>query len=457
MRAKSDLRGYQRRAIQFGIAKRFAAFFIDMGLGKTIIALSAIQQLINQGKVQTVLIVAPLRVCQAVWRQEALEWQHTRGLVFSLVQGSPAKRLAALQTPAHIYLINPELLLWLAEYYGRHPWPFDMLVVDESSMFKRLGRRWKALRRGLRYFKRRLIMTGTPTPGSLLELWPQMFIVDKGYSLGASFTVYKRQYFYPGGYRGYVWTPHADSEQAIINAVGPRVVRLDADDWITLPKLIEVPIWVEMPDNVRNLYRRIEREKLLQFETMNVEAVNAAALTNKCSQIAQGSIFGEDKDGKRAWTPLHDVKLLALRELVDELQGEPPIILYRFTHDLHRLRAMFPTYKVISDNIEHTVKQWNNGGLDGLLGHPLSASHGLNLQHGGRHIIWFAPTWSLEQYVQAIKRVHRSGQTKPVIVYLILMRGTTDEAIVEAIAHKRDGQRSVNNALREYYNERYKI
>lgn len=400
----------------------------------------------------------------AVWRQEAKLWQHTRRLVFSIIHGTPNERISALNKPAHIYLINPEGLAWLRQVFGRNDWPFDMLVVDESSMFKTpRAKRFRALRTGLRNFKRRIIMTGTPTPNGMVDLWSQMYLVDRGFSLGTRFTDYKLNHFHRTGFKGYKLEPNEGALEAITNSIAPRVVRLDADDWLKLPPVIDDPIWVDLPQDALKIYRRAERAMFLRFENEELEIKSAASLTNVCSQIANGALWTrENEDGveyedrKKTWVPIHDAKLYALREIVDDLQGECPLIAYRFQHDLERIRSMFPKYSVLGKGSSPKAtarinEMWDRGKVPGIIAHPMSAGHGLNLQKGGRHIIWFGITWSLEQYQQFIKRLHRGTITQSVINYLILARGTTDMAILEAIDHKDAGQRAVHNALRSYY------
>jgi SNF2 family DNA or RNA helicase len=449
--------------IWFLLQKRYAALFVDMGLGKTIAVLTAIVRLLKRHKINNVLIVAPIRVIYAVWRQEAKAWSHTKRLKFSLIHGTVAERLQAMREPAHIYLTNPDNLKWLKGLYGTKPWPWDMLVVDESSMFKKANtRRFKSLKPNLKHFKRRVVMTGTPTPNSLLELWSQIYIVDHGYSLGTSFTEFKQNNFYRAGYKGYQWLPQEGAEARIVESIGPRTVRLDAADWLKLPPIIEVPVWCKLPAHARQLYRQAETRMFLDFEDSDVEFVNAASLSNSCCQIASGAVWTKDKENpeKKVWVPVHDAKLDALRELIDELQGEPPLIAYRYQHDLERLRAAFPRFPVIGKGTtpkqtDQIIRAWNARKLQGVIIHPQSGGHGLNMQGGGRHLIWFSTTWSLELYQQLVKRLHRGGITKSVIVYLLLMEDTVEETIVEALEHKDQGQQSVNNALREYYEYRH--
>lgn len=462
MRTRADLRKYQRRAVHFVTKKRrYAALFIDMGLGKTIITLTAIVDLLKSGEINSVLVVAPIRVMEGVWRQEAKEWLHTRKLEFSIVYGSAAKRIKALEQPAHIHIINPEGLKWLKQYYGSREWPWDMLVVDESVMFSDPNtRRFKALRAGLRYFKRRLILTGKPTPRSLIQLWSQMYIVDRGYSLGQRYTEFKENYFYKSGYMGYKLLPKEHSEEQIVESMSPRVVRLAAEDWLELPKVINNYIWVELPGPAMRLYRQFEDEMFFEWleDLEEVEASTTAVVSQKCRQIAGGAIYTSDiETGERKWRPLHDAKLEAMREVIDSLQGEPVLIPYQFKHDLARLTAMFPDAKVFDKkNVPKIQAAWNRRRYPQLLLHPKNAAHGLNLQKGGHNIAWFNPTFSYDQHSQLVGRLARSGQTSDHVVnHMILARNTVDEIIVDAIESNEESSDRVNNAFRRYYDRRY--
>ncbi len=465
MRAKEELRGYQRRAVKFMLKRRYGALLIDMGLGKTIITLTAIVELLKRQDIESVLLVAPIRVIQGVWRQEAREWQHTRKLVFSLVHGTPNQRMAALSKPAHIYLINPEGLKWLAGVLRRKPWPWDMLVVDESTEFsaERITVRFRALRKGLRYFKRRYIMTGTPTPRSLLQIWPQMFLADLGASLGQRFADFKRNHFYKTGYMGYKLEPKEGSEEIIAEAMAARVVRLEAADWIEVPELMTVPIWVDLPPDARRLYDRIEEEMFLQFESFEfdgedeVVAENAASLSIKCRQIANGAIFTTNSEtGQRSWRPVHDAKLDALREIVEDSYYKPILIPYQFKHDLERIKASFPTFKSFDKSkVELLIDQWNRRKLDGLILHPANSKFGLNLQKGGNRLAWFGATFSRLAYDQTIGRLRRSGQKEPVVLnYVILARNTVDEIVFAALEGHGQRQQRISNLFKQYYERR---
>lgn len=460
------MRGYQRRALRFILRRRFGALLIDMGLGKTIIMLTAILDLLISREIKSVLLVAPIRVIQAVWQQEALEWQHTRKLRFSLIHGKPHERMAALQKPAHIYMINPEGLKWLRGIMGNRPWPWDMLVVDESTEFTTPNTvRFKSLRKGLRHFKRRYVMTGTPTPRSLLQLWSQMYIADLGASLGQQFTVFKSNNFHKTGYMGYVLEPNDDAEEIITEAVSQRVVRLEAADWIEVPQLVTVPVWVDLPPAAREIYTRFEEDMFMEFdlnglgsggEEMIAEA--AAAMSNKCRQIANGAAYTSIAEtGAKTWRPIHDAKLDALREIVNETYGEPLLVPYQFKHDAERIAAMFPKFKMFDKRkTALLIDQWNAKKISGLILHPANASYGLNMQKGGHHMVWFGATFSLRHYLQMIGRLRRSGQTKKVMNYIILARDTADEAVLEALTGHEARQNRISAALKHYYERRLK-
>lgn len=469
IRQKTDMRPYQVRGARFVLHKRYCALFIDMGLGKTVMVLTAIARLLRAKKIERVIIVAPLRVVYTVWRQEAKLWQHTRGLRFSVVHGNHTQKVRALQKPAHVYLVNVDNLRWLDDVYGkRNALPFDMLVVDESSMFKKVKTvRFGIMRRRVNDFKRRVVMTGTPTPNGLHEVWPQMYMVDRGLHLGRRYTDFKTDYFDPSGYLGKKLSPKEGSLERVVAETANVVMRLDSADWLDLPKLIEVPVWVDLPDEARAVYEELETEMFIAFEETGtfVDNPHAAALRNRCAQICGGAIYAEHEATQaKVWQNIHSAKMDAVQELIDELQGEPPIIAYRFRHEAIRLQRAHKTFKLVGRGegrkpsereVMQTVVDWNKRKLDGIIAHPASVGHGLNLQHGGRHFIWFSLTESLEQYLQMLKRLHRSGQDRSVINYIILARNTVDEVIFSDVHFKEAQQGRVNNAYRETTFARY--
>lgn len=464
MRTKEDLRPYQVRGAKFVLNKRYCALFVDMGLGKTAMVLTAIARLLRSHRIESVLIVAPLRVVYTVWRQEAKLWRHTRNLKFSVVHGNHTEKVRALQKPAHVYLMNVDNLKWLDEVFGKKAeWPFDMLVVDESSMFKKVKTvRFGIMRRRVNGFKRRVVMTGTPTPNGLHEIWPQMYLVDRGFHLFRRYTTFKEEYFDPGGYMGRKLVPKLGALTTITETTAPVVLRLDSGDWLNLPKLITVPVWIDMPERATRIYSTLETEMFLAFEETGtfVDNPHAAALRNRCAQIAGGAIYAEHEETQaKVWQPIHDAKLDTVQELTDELQGENPIVVYRFRHEAIRLKKKYPNYALIGRDgqnrkpnekeIMRIIDQWNKRKVDGMIAHPGSVGHGLNLQHGGRHFFWFSVTESLELYLQMLKRLHRSGQKQSVMNYLLLCRNTVDEVIYSDILTKEANQGVVNDAYRD--------
>jgi len=465
MRTKQDLYSYQVTGARFVLRKRYCALFVDMGLGKTIMVLTAIAKLLRAGKITSVVVVAPLRVVYNVWRQEAKLWKHTRGLKFSIVHGSHRQKAKALDTPAHVYLVNVDNLRWLDDYYGkRATLPFDMLVVDESSMFKKVKTvRFGIMRRRAKDFKRRVIMTGTPTPNGLHEIWPQLFIVDRGYHLGRRFTEFKTEYFDPGGYMGHRLVPKPHALRDITEATHNVVMRLEDADWLDLPKLLTVPIWVDMPERAREIYTTLEEDMFIAFEETGtfVNNPHAAALRNRCAQLAGGAIYAEHEETlARVWQPVHRAKTDAINELIGELQGEPPVIAYRFRHEAIRIMRKYPDFALIGKDernrkpnekqVQKIIALWNKRKLPGIVAHPASVGHGLNMQHGGRHMIWFGVSDSLELYLQMIRRLRRIGQTRTVMNYLVLTRDTVDEVIYSNILHKDRTQQNVNSVYRDH-------
>jgi SNF2 family DNA or RNA helicase len=504
--ASKHLRNYQWKAIKFSIAQKRNAMFLDMGLGKTTITLHTIKALLHSKEItgKPVLILAPIRVIHNVWRQEAEKWEHTAGLRFGIMHGSQQRRFDAFNADVDILLMNPHNLQWLqkllvANGYGTTPqdyddayiaaenerrqrwampgqevklltrpereWPFSMLVVDESSMFKSSNsQRWKILRNWAPLFTRATLLTGTPTPNTMLELWPQIYLLDRGQRLGRSAISFRDRYFYKADYMGYdyrlrqnVWIDgqRKTGEEAINAAVADIVMRLDAKDWLDIPPVLYNIIDVEMPEEVRTQYKTFEDKMFLELLTSDIEAISAASLTQRCHQFANGAVYSTDRETEeRTWTTVHDAKLEALEDVLHEAGGNA-IVAYQFRHDLERLRLKYPAAPVLGgggsiEKDKQTIEEWNAGKHPVLLCHPASAGHGLNLQHGGHIVVFFSLTWSLEQHDQLIARLHRSGQTDRVMVHYLRTKDTVDELIFAALQSKARSQKELLDALREY-------
>jgi SNF2 family DNA or RNA helicase len=458
-----DFRAYQVQAARFCLRNGCAGLFLDMGLGKTAIIETVIRKLKLKGS-KPALVVGPIRVIKTVWRQEAKLWTHLADeLTFSMVRGTDAQRQAALATRADVYLVNPEMLKWLFDELGdRLEGFFDVLVIDESSMYKNAGtKRFTTLRHKLHHFKYRYVLTGTPTPNSLWEIWTQVYILDLGKRLGTSFNRFKWRFFAPDDYTMRKWTARPGAHEYIYKTVGDLIMRLDGDDYNHMPQMIENKIWVELPNDARAMYDDMEMELMAGVDAGSVTAANAGVASMKCRQIANGVVYLDDEeDGTRSHKESHHVhsaKLTALEEALDEIH-EPVIVVYQFRHELelikHRLISNtihdWRRVEVLSESedVEKTIEDWNAKKIDVLLLQPASGGHGLNLQHGGHVFIWFSLTWSLEQYQQTIARLYRQGQTKPVIVHKIMASNTIDESLDGALRSKERGQLALLNALR---------
>lgn len=462
--SRTDLRVYQTRAVEWIKTRLGAGLFLDMGLGKTISTLTAIVDFLASGDLTgPVFIVGPIRVITNVWRQEAAKWSHTQHLTFSLVHGTARQRLKALGAKADIYLIQPGNLKWLFEdwmllYSPPGYYQIGMLVIDESSMFKDPStKRFKILRGIVHGIRRRLILTGTPTPNKLLEVWPQSFIIDGGKRLGSAYTRFRDRYFYPVGYMGYDFEPRPGADEAVYEALKDVVMRLDAKDWLDLPPVINNFVRVKLPDAAMKQYKIMERKMFLKLESgEEVEAVNAAVLSGKCQQIANGALY--TTEDRKEWELLHDVKMEALAEIIEEAGG-PILVCYQFQHDLARLKKAYPKAPVFSE-AKNTVKlenEWNDGKHPVMLLHYQSAGHGLNLQYGGNRMVLFSLTWSLEAHDQIFERIgpaRQVGRRDEVIRHYIVAENTVDEAILEVLVDKAKGQRELLDVLRRYAMER---
>lgn len=443
---------YQRYCIDRLVKDPRVALFLDMGLGKTIITLSAVYHLkYAMFAVRKVLIIAPKKVAEATWQREAAKWDGVRILRMQTVLGSQARRLRALNTPADIYIINRENVPWLVEHY-RNDWPFDMVVVDESSSFKNpRAKRFKALSYMYPHIKRAVLLTGTPSPNGIIDLWSQIYLLDRGERLGSTFSGFRNRYFTPGERSRdiiYTYDPKDGAEDVIMTAIGDIAVSMKADDYLELPAVIEDTVPVVLDAKARKAYDTMERTMVLELlqSGEQITAASAAALSNKLQQLANGAVYDE----RRAFHTVHDCKLEAFMELVEQLGGKSALVFYNFQHDLARLLEALRLTKLrvrILRGAEDEMA-WNRREVDVLLAHPASAAYGLNLQDGGNHVIWYGLNWSLELYQQANKRLHRQGQTQTVIVHHLISEGTRDEDILRAIGMKEQAQEFVLESLK---------
>ena len=437
---------YQSVAIKQILANTHYGLLLDMGLGKTVSTLMAIESLIyDRLEVKKVLLIAPKKVAESTWSQEASKWAQTRNLRISQVLGSAKDREQALQVDADIYVMNRENVIWLCDRYKGKPLPFDMLVIDESSSFKNpQAKRFKALKRHT--FDRVVLLTGTPAPNTLMDLWPQIYLLDKGERLGRTITEYRRRYFRPDKTNGhvvfsYALNPGADSQ--IYGRITDICMSLKAKDYLTLPDRIDNVIEVVMSDSEKEKYKTMEKEHVLGLGQENeISALNAASVANKLLQMANGYVY--DDEGNLVH--IHDQKIDRLKELVDVNEGKPMLVFYNYKHDLAAIKEAFPKATELSD--DNDVADWNKGKIQMLLAHPASAGYGLNLQAGGHILVWYGLTWSLEQYQQANARLHRQGQTEPVIVHHLVTKGTMDEQVMQSLSRKEESQDALLEAIK---------
>ena len=443
---------YQQHCIEQIIRIPKLGLFLDMGLGKTVTTLTAIRELkYNRFAVGKVLVVAPKKVAEGTWTKEKDKWDHTRILRVSQVLGSQARRIRALNTPADIYITNRENVAWLVDHY-RNSWPFDMVVVDESSSFKsHNSKRFKALASVSGRIQRMVELTGTPSPNGLEDLWAQVYLLDGGERLGKRYGQFRERYFDPGK-RGngviYSWDPKAGSEQGILDKISDICISMKAEDYLQLPDITYSQVPVVLDARAEKAYRELEREMVLALpeEDGDISVTSAAALSNKLLQLANGALYD---DGHEAHE-VHGCKIEAFMELVESLQGKPALVFYNFQHDKGRIKkALAKTgLRVRELRGPQDEDDWNAHKVDILLAHPASAAYGLNLQQGGNHVIWFGLNWNYELYSQANKRLHRQGQEEKVIVHHLVCQGTRDEDVMAALERKEGAQEWVMQSLK---------
>ena len=456
---KYQAHGYQQYAAQRIVDNAACGLFLDMGLGKTVVTLTAIDELINDRfEVSRVLVIAPLRVASDTWPREAAKWEHLQHLRVARVLGTAKQRRDALREDADIYLINRENVPWLVAEHAKKPWPFDMVVIDELSSFKSpSAARFRALRKVMPYVNRRVGLTGTPAPNGYVDLWSQIYLLDTGARLGKTVTGYKDSYFHPAiidRHTGVVfrWDLNTGAKERIDEKLQDLCISMTAKDYIDMPERVDVSTLVELTTAQRAEYDRLERDYLLQLADSDnvVTAGTAAAITGKLQQFSQGAVYITDPERpevKDQWGELHQAKLEAMDDIIEAANGKPVLVFYWYKHDLSRLTERYP--KARSLDTSKDIDDWNNGSIPVLLVHPASAGHGLNLQTGGNHVVWFSLPWSLELYQQANARIFRQGQPEArVIIQHLLVRGTVDEDILAALQTKNVGQAALIEALK---------
>lgn len=422
-------------------------------MSKTVITLTAIQELRMRWRVSRVLVVAPKKVAEATWTHEAERWDHTAGMRVSRVLGTLKQRIMALNTPAELYVINRENVPWLVDYY-RNDWPFDGVVLDESSSFKNpQSKRFKALKKVLDRIRWLVLLTGTPAPNGLEDLWAQIYLLDQGQRLGRTITSFREAFFtqdyaHPGQqYRTY--SPQPDADMRIEAAISDICVSMKAEDYLELPDYVEDVVPVELDPVAKKSYKKLEREALLQVDGATITAGTAAVLNGKLLQLCSGAVY--DTGGQAV--EIHSCKVEAFLEVVEQLGGQHALVFYWYKHERERLlkalEEKFPGLRVRVYAGEEDERLWNAGELDLLLAHPASCGYGLNLQDGGHHMIWFTlPNWNLEVYQQACRRLHRQGQQFPVVSHILVVQGGMDQSVVAALQEKGDAQEALMVVLK---------
>ena len=443
---------YQTDCINFVLEHEFCGLFLDMGLGKTVITLTAIQKLkFERWSVGRCLVIAPKKVAEATWRKECVKWRHLESLRISTVLGNERERLAALAREADVYVINRDNVQWLVKHVGLR-WPFDCVVLDESSSFKNpRAQRFRALKAVRPKIRRLIELTGTPAPDGLTDLGSQIYLLDGGKRLGRTISVYRDMYFLPDKRNGYqVWSyqlkPGAD--KVIFGEIADICVSMKAEDYLSLPDCITDVIPVKLDNAAQKVYDKLERDQLLQVaEDDWVTAGTAGVLTGKLLQLCDGAVYDENGTVHE----LHGCKLEAFLETLEQI-NEPVLVFYQFQHDRERLLkalarvASRPRVRVYADARDEEA--WNAGEVDVLLAHPASCGYGLNLQKGGHHIVWFGLTWNLEHFQQANKRLHRQGQERPVFVHILAVEGGVDEDVIKSLSGKERAQEALLAALK---------
>ena len=450
---ENDLHSYQKFCVDFIEEHPNCGVFLDMGLGKTIISLTAISHLLYDSfEVSRVLIIAPLRVARDTWIAELSKWEHLRGLKMERVIGTPKERVAALSRRAEMYIINRENVEWLVKHFAGRRMPFDMLVIDELSSFKNSrAKRFLALKKILPQFSRVVGLTGTPAPNGLEDLWPQVFLLDRGVRLGRTMKSYLDMFFdTPNSWLPYKHELKTGAEEEIYKRLGDICVSMRAADHLEMPERVDNIVEVTLSAREEKLYRQMERDMLLPYADGDVLALNAASLAGKLLQLANGAVYDEFHNVR----VLHERKLDALEDLMEAANGKPLLVMYAFRHDLTRIQERFGKYTTETPEgvrelkTSADIEDWNEGRIRVAVTQPASTGHGLNLQHGGCTIVWFGLNWSLELYEQANARLWRQGQKQTVVIHHLVTKGTMDEQVMKALHDKAADQNALLAAVK---------
>ena len=436
---------YQTYATNFILQHPISAVFLDMGLGKSVITLTAIFDLVlDSFLIRKVLVIAPLRVARDTWPFEIEKWDHLKGMTYSVAIGTEQERKFALMRNVDVYIINRENVDWLVNKSGL-PFDFDMVVVDELSSFKAYSsKRFKALRRVRPKVKRIVGLTGTPSGNGLMDLWAEIGILDMGQRLGRFITHYRNKFFTPEKRNQLVvfsYKPLPGAEDEIYRRISDITISMKNTDYLNMTECVVNEISVRLSDKEKKVYDTMKRDLAFSLEGQEIDAGSAASLSNKLLQMANGAVYADDGSVAK----IHDRKLDALEDVIEAANGKPVLIAYWYKHDLERILQRFPAEKLDSSD---SIKRWNDGEIQLAVIHPASAGHGLNLQAGGSTLVWFGLTWSLELYQQTNARLWRQGQKDTVVIHHIITKGTIDEQVMQALRLKDKTQTALIDAVK---------
>lgn len=447
-----DLHKYQIKMIDWMLANKRCALWAGVGLGKTVTTLTAISHLIQNKQANRVLIIAPLRVAKFVWPTEIKKWKHLDKMECTVIHGGRKTREGLLRSDHRIHVINKENVVWLVDTLAKtNYWPYDCVVLDESSAFKNpKSKRFKALRQANHRIDRLIELTGTPASNGLMDVWAQVHLLDGGERLGRTMTLYKQTYF-DSDYMGWTFTPKVGAKEQIYGRLQDVCLTMDKADYLDLPPLNKNNLFITLEGEPKNQYEELERNFILEIQDETVTASQAGVLSNKLLQFCGGAVYGEDAlNHPNRWVTVHDAKIKALGDILDEMAGEPVMVAYNYKHELFRLREAFPYGTVLDTKADED--KWNAREIPLMFVHPQSVGHGLNLQAGGNNLVWFSLTWDLELYDQLNGRLDRQGQTKPVFIHHLVIRETIEEKVLQTLGDKSVTQADLLNAMKHSHN-----